>query len=132
MALRAKAILMGVGTPIAGVRRCLFFGNAIQYGEASAPITTTIDGKYPEFVEISIHNLGSSISGAAESTIFRSRTPRPSRRSWTTSSSRVRPYNTRLSAEAHGGTVAVLLGTGGTTLRSASRDVDGRYRPPHF
>lgn len=74
MALRAKAILMGVGTPIAGVRRCLFFGNAIQYGDASAPITTTIDGKYPEFVEISIHNLGSSISGAAESTIFRSRT----------------------------------------------------------
>jgi signal transduction histidine kinase len=73
MALRAKAVLMEFGTPIAGFRRCLFFGNAIQYGAVSAPITTAIDGKYPEFVEISIHDLGSSISDEAESTIFRSR-----------------------------------------------------------
>ena len=56
-------------------------GNAIQYGDVATPITTTIDGKDSELVEISVHNLGSPISDEAKNTIFQS---------WTEVKSRVR------------------------------------------
>lgn len=34
------------------------FGNALQHGEADAPITVTIDGTLPELLTLSVHNAG--------------------------------------------------------------------------
>ena len=82
-------------------------GNAVQYGDASKPVTAKIAGKDPKFVEVSVHNSGSPIPPVVQKTIFQS---------WTRG--RVQGpgghphlglglYIARLIAEAHGGEIGV-------------------------
>jgi len=47
--------------------------NAIQYGDTSKPVTGSIAGHDPAFVEISVHNSGSPIPPDVQKTIFESR-----------------------------------------------------------
>jgi signal transduction histidine kinase len=83
-------------------------GNAIQYGDVATPITASIHGKDPEFVEISVHNLGSAISDEAKNTIFQSWTRGQIEGPGRHPHLGLGLYITRLIAEAHGGTVTVV------------------------
>ncbi|MDA9479661.1 hypothetical protein XI03_35235 [Bradyrhizobium sp. CCBAU 65884] len=81
--------------------------NAIQYGDASKPVTASIAGHDPAFVEVSVHNSGSPIPPDVQKTIFES---------WTRGQVEgpgghphlgLGLYISRLIADAHGGTIAV-------------------------
>ena len=82
-------------------------GNAIQYGDASKPVTVSIAGNDPTFVEVSVHNSGSSIPPDVQRTIFQAWTrglvDGPGRHPHLG----LGLYISRLIAEAHGGDIAV-------------------------
>jgi signal transduction histidine kinase len=47
-------------------------GNAIQYGDASSPVTVTISGNDPDAVSVGVHNFGAPIPGERQNLIFHS------------------------------------------------------------
>ncbi|MBR0737005.1 HAMP domain-containing histidine kinase [Bradyrhizobium liaoningense] len=91
--------------------------NAIQYGDDSKPVTALIAGHDPAFVEVSVHNSGSTIPLDVQKTIFESWT-----RGQVAGPGRhphlgLGLYISRLIAEAHGGMIAVAsTEVAGTTL----------------
>lgn len=82
-------------------------GNAIQYGDDSSAVTTTIKGTDRAYVEVSVHNSGSPIPADVQKTIFqswtRARVEGPGRHPHLG----LGLYIARLIAEAHGGEIAV-------------------------
>ncbi|MHC2722276.1 sensor histidine kinase [Bradyrhizobium diazoefficiens] len=89
--------------------------NAIQYGDTSKPVTGSIAGHDPAFVEISVHNSGSPIPPDVQKTIFESRgqVEGPGRHPHLG----LGLYILSLIAEAHGGTIAVTsIEVAGTTF----------------
>jgi signal transduction histidine kinase len=92
--------------------------NAIQYGDASKPVTALIAGNDPAFVEVSVHNSGSPIPLDIQKTIFQSwtrgRVDGPGRHPHLG----LGLYISRLITEAHGGEIAVTsTGEAGTTFK---------------
>jgi signal transduction histidine kinase len=82
-------------------------GNAIQYGDASKPITVTIAGKDPASVEVNVHNFGSPIPPDVQETIFQSWTRGQVEGSGRHHHLGLGLYIARLITEAHGGEIAV-------------------------
>ncbi|WP_271618220.1 sensor histidine kinase [Bradyrhizobium sp. CCBAU 51745] len=81
--------------------------NAIQYGDASKPVTALIAGHDPAFVEVSVHNSGSTIPPDVQKTIFKSWTRGQVDGPGRNPHLGLGLYISRLIAEAHGGTIAV-------------------------
>jgi signal transduction histidine kinase len=82
-------------------------GNAIQYGDASEPIVVMIAGKDPAFVEVSVHNFGAPISSDVQKTVFESWTRGRGESPGRHLHLGLGLYIARLTAEAHGGEIAV-------------------------
>jgi signal transduction histidine kinase len=81
--------------------------NAIQYGDTSRPVTGSIAGHDPAFVEISVQNSGSPIPPDVQKTIFESWTRGQVEGPGRHPHLGLGLYISRLIAEAHGGTIAV-------------------------
>jgi signal transduction histidine kinase len=85
-------------------------GNAVQYGDASSPITVRVAGNDAETVTITVHNMGTSIPMETQKLIFQS---------WTRGQDVKHPpeqdthlglglFIAKLIAEAHGGDISVI------------------------
>jgi signal transduction histidine kinase len=79
--------------------------NAIQYSDASSPITVTILGNDPKTVNVNVHNFGTPISAKNQKIIFQSwmRGQVPEERAHLG----LGLYVTKLIVEAHGGEITV-------------------------
>jgi signal transduction histidine kinase len=94
-------------------------GNAIQYGDASSPITVSVAGNDPDSLAIAVHNLGQPISLETQKSMFQS---------WVRGQDVGNPpghgthlglglYIAKLIVEAHGGEISVSSDEGkGTTF----------------
>jgi signal transduction histidine kinase len=84
-------------------------GNAIQYSNASSPVTVTVSGKDPEIVIVKVHNFGSPIPLESQKIIFQSwmrgQDVKVSAEHGTHLGLGL--YIARLIVEAHGGEIAV-------------------------
>lgn len=84
-------------------------GNAIQYGDITAPITVAVAGNDPEAVTINVHNLGPSIPPEAQKSIFQSWTRGQDARNLSEHNTHLGLglYIAKLIVEAHGGEISV-------------------------
>jgi signal transduction histidine kinase len=79
--------------------------NAIQYSDASSPITVTILGKDPKTVNVNVHNFGTPISARNQKIIFQSWMRGQVLEERTHLGLGL--YVTKLIVESHGGEIAV-------------------------
>jgi signal transduction histidine kinase len=82
-------------------------GNAIQYSDASTPVTVTVSGHDPQVVRVSVHNFGARIPIEKQKTILawnRGQVSDPSRHTHIG----LGLYVTKLVVEAHGGDIALV------------------------
>lgn len=92
-------------------------GNAIQYGDATKPVTVRIAGEDSAFVEVSVHNSGSPIPPDVQKTIFESWTRGQVEGPGRHPHLGLGLYIARLITQAHGGDIAVTsTGDAGTTF----------------
>lgn len=82
-------------------------GNAVQYGEASSPITVGVAGNDPDTVTFTVHNLGTPISAEKQKVIFQSWMRGQEVQSEQGAHLGLGLYIAKLIAEAHGGAIAV-------------------------
>lgn len=92
-------------------------GNAIQYSDASSPVTVTISGNDPRTLSVSLHNFGPPIPAESQKTIFQSWIRGQVQETGEHTHLGLGLYIARLIVEAHGGEIAVASDeTRGTTF----------------
>ena len=92
-------------------------GNAIQYSDASGPVTVSIAGTDPSTLRVSVHNPGPPIPAEAQKTIFQSWMRGQVQDPGEHSHLGLGLYIAKLIVEAHGGEIDVASEEGmGTTL----------------
>jgi signal transduction histidine kinase len=82
-------------------------GNAIQYSDASGPVTVTVSGSDPRTLSVSVHNFGPPIPAESQKTIFQSWMRGQVQDSGEHTHLGLGLYIARLIVEAHGGDIAV-------------------------
>ena len=82
-------------------------GNAIQYSDASGPVTVSIVGTDPSTLGVSVHNPGPPIPAEAQKTLFQSWMRGQVQDPGEHSHLGLKLYIAKLIVEAHGGEIAV-------------------------
>jgi signal transduction histidine kinase len=82
-------------------------GNAIQYSDASRPITVRISGQDAKTVSVSVHNFGAAIPAESQKTIFQSWMRGQVKDAGVHAHLGLGLYVAKLMVEAHGGQIGV-------------------------
>jgi signal transduction histidine kinase len=91
--------------------------NAIQYSDASSPVTATVSGNDPDMVALNVHNFGPPIPTESQRAIFQSGMRGQINDAGEQTHLGLGLYIARLIVEAHGGKIAVTSEeTKGTTF----------------